>query len=220
MTATTTIVLLWLGFAGSHLLLSSLPVRRRIIARIGEDAFRGLYSLVAFAWFVPLVWVYFAHKHTGPALWNPEVGPALRWLVYLVMGTSLVLLASSFIQPSPAAVLPGAAKARGVLLLTRHPLLMSLALFGLAHLIPNGFASDVAFFGGFLLFVLVGAWHQDQRKLATDPTFREFHASTPFLPFTGRDTLRGLRELPLGAVAAGIGLAVLLRWFHGDLFGG
>src|SRR5499433_1585642 len=72
-----TIGLLWLGFAGSHLVLSSLPVRQRLIARIGENAFRGLYSLVAFAYFIPLVWIYFRHKHAGSTLWTLPMGPGL-----------------------------------------------------------------------------------------------------------------------------------------------
>src|SRR5439155_15777635 len=44
---TAQIVLLWLGFAGTHLVFSSLPVRQRIVARVGEGPFQGLYSLVA-----------------------------------------------------------------------------------------------------------------------------------------------------------------------------
>ena len=65
MSPLTTIVLLWLGFAGSHLLLSTLPVRRRLVTRMGEQPFRGLYSLVAFAFFVPLVLTYFTHTSTA-----------------------------------------------------------------------------------------------------------------------------------------------------------
>ena len=217
---TLTIVLLWAGFAASHMVLSSLPIRQRIIAGIGENAFRGLYSLVAFAFFVPLVMIYFRHKHSGPALWNLPLGDGLRWVVYLGMGVAFILLAASVVQTSPAAVVPGSSTPRGVLRLTRHPLLMAFALFGLVHLIPNGFASDVAFFGGFVAFVLIGAWHQDQRKLVTNPGFPAFYAATPFIPFTGRDTLQGLRELPPLVVVAGIGLAIVVRYFHPSWFGG
>jgi uncharacterized membrane protein len=148
------------------------------------------------------------------------MGDGLRWLVYFTMGTAFVLLAASVVQTSPAAVVPGKATPRGVLLITRHPLLWSLALFGIAHVIPNGFASDVAFFGGFFLFVLVGARHQDQRKLATNPDYRAFHEATPFVPFTGSQTLRGLRELPPLAVVAGIVAACIVRYYHTSWFNG
>jgi uncharacterized membrane protein len=187
---------------------------------MGEQPFRGLYSLFAFAFFIPLVWIYFANKHAGPLLWAAPVGPALRWIVYAGMALAFVLLVGSFVQPSPASMVPGDPTPRGVLRITRHPLLMSLAVFGLVHLLPNSHASDVAFFGGFVLFPLVGAWHQDQRKLATVPEYRAFHAQTPFLPFLGANTLRGVREMPLTVLATAGLLAITIRWFHGSLFGG
>lgn len=66
---------------------------------------------------------------------------------------------------------------------------------------------------------LVGAWHQDARKLASgDPAFRAFHAGTPFLLFTGRETLRGLREFPPLAIGAGLLLGLGARWLHGSLW--
>lgn len=220
MAPTTTILLLWLGFAATHLILSALPVRQPLIEMIGDNAFRGLYSVIALAWFVPLVWVYFRNKHAGPALWNLQLGDGVRWLMYLGMGVAFVLLISAFIQPSANSMAPSDGKARGVLHITRHPLLMSFALFGLLHLIPNGFLSDVIFFGGFAVFVAVGAWHQDQRKLATKPGYRDFYEATPFFPFTGTHTLQGLRELSPLAVAIGVALTVVVRTYHSSWFGG
>ncbi|HLK12931.1 MAG TPA: NnrU family protein [Candidatus Binatia bacterium] len=215
------IALLWAGFAATHMGLSSLPVRRRLVGALGEWPFRGLYSLVALAFFVPLVRVYFAHKHAGPWLWDLPRGPALRAVVYAGMGLAFVLAVASQLRPSPAAVVPGDPTPRGVYRITRHPLLMGLAVFGLVHLLPNGSLADVAFFGGFVAFSLVGAWHQDARKLALDvPGFPAFVAETPFLPFTGRETGRGLRELSLLALLLGLAAAVTVRWFHTRWFGG
>jgi uncharacterized membrane protein len=221
MSPTDQVLCWWLAFAATHLVLSSLPVRQPLVARLGEQAFRGLYSLVAFATFIPLVWTYAHGKHTGPLLWAIPMTPVLRWLVYTGMGLALVLLVASFAQPSPAAVRPGKAAPKGVLRVTRHPLMMAFALFGLVHLIPNGFASDVVFFGGFPVFALLGAWHQDQRKLALDPGgYQAFHATTPFLPFTGRDTIAGLREMSPIVIGVGIAATVIVRYFHTAWFGG
>ena len=64
------IVCLWIAFAATHLGLSSLRLRPRLIAALGELGYQGVYSLVALATFVPLVAVYFDHKHTGPLLWD------------------------------------------------------------------------------------------------------------------------------------------------------
>ena len=79
MSPAATVALLWLGFAGTHIGLSSVSVRRALVDRLGERPFQGVYTLVAFAFFVPLVWTFFAHKHAGRWLWLVERGPALRW---------------------------------------------------------------------------------------------------------------------------------------------
>ena len=98
--------------------------------------------------------------------------------------------------------------------------MMGLALAGLAHLLPNGCATDVAFFGGFLLFALIGAAHQDRRKLADgDERFRRFYDATPFFPFTGRARLGNLANL-LPAAAVGVAAACIVRYFHASWFGG
>ncbi len=214
------ITLLWIGFAGSHLLLSSVRWRPRLVARLGAPAFLGVYSLVAFAFFGPLVAVYQAHRHEGPALFAPGVDGALRWMLYLGMGTAFVMIVSSLLSPGPAAIRPGSLEPRGIYRITRHPQNMGLALFGALHAIANPFASDLAFFGGFVVFGVLGSWHQDLRKRISGPAgFEAFVAATPFFPFTGRDTLRGLRELSPLATGIGVAVTVLLRMFHGRLFG-
>jgi len=220
MSPTLTIVLLWLAFGGSHVALSSLGVRRRIIAAIGEVPFRALYSVVAFALFIPLVGTYFANKHAGRLLWTLPHDAALLWTVYLGMGLAFVLAVAGFVRPSPGFIVPGRAEPRRVHLITRHPLMMSVATLGLVHLLPNGSTADVAFFGGLALFAVVGSADQDRRKLAMGvPGFREFYEATPFFPFTGRSTLRGVRELFPTVAAVGIAATIVVRYFHGSLFG-
>ncbi len=222
MSATVTIVLLWIGFAGTHLGLSSLAVRQAVIGRVGGDrAFQGLYSLVAFGFFIPLVTTYFRNKHSGAWLWMLPRGGALHAVMYLGMSVAFILLVASLVRRSPALVVPGDPTPAGVYRITRHPMFMAFALFALMHLLPNGSTADVAFFGGFVIFSLVGAWHQDRRKLALDaPGFRHFHKSTPFIPFTGADTARGLRELSPLVIGLGLLATVVVRFFHASWFGG
>ncbi len=213
------VALLWLAFAGTHLGLASLRVEPRLSAHIGRQGYLRLYSLVALALFVPLCWVYFANRHAGEWLWVVPATGLLRGVLYAVLLLAFVLIAAALLRPSPAALVPGDATPGGVYLLTRHPMMMGLSLLGLAHLVPNGAASDVAFFGGLTLFPLVGAWHQDRRKLAAgDARFRAFHAATPFLLGTGRETLRGLRGLPPAAVLGGLAAGLGARWLHGSLW--
>lgn len=214
MSPTVSILLLWIAFTATHLGLASTRVEPKLRARLGDGGFLGLYSLVALVIFVPLMTIYFGNRHAGPWLWVIPVGPVLRALLYLGMTLGLVLVAGSLLRPSPASIVPGGtAEVRGVYRVTRHPLVLGLAIVWALHLIPNASTADVAFFGGFLAFSLAGAWHQDARKLASgDATFRAFHAATAFLPF-GRG-FGGLTELPLLAIAIGVVASLFARWLH------
>lgn len=221
MAATIVVLILWLGFAGSHLVLSSTQVRALLVERFGEDRFRLLYSLLALAFFIPLVWVYFTHKHAGAWCWGTPRGALMVWTADFGMAVAFVLLVASLARPSPAGIVPGDPIANGVYRITRHPMFMAFAVFGLMHLLVNGSAADIVFFGGFVVFALVGGWHQDQRKLAGgDARFSAFHAATPFIPFTGSGTLQGIKELHPAVLAAGIVLTVIVRYFHAAWFGG
>ena len=215
------IAALWLAFAGSHMVLSSRGLRPRIVAALGDELrFQGLYSLIALAIFVPLVAIYFRHKHEGPYLGSLAGVPGLRWLMFAGMGAAFALLVASLVRPSPASVVPGKTEVRGVYHITRHPLLMSLGMFGVLHLCVAAVnATELAFFAGFPLFVVVGARHQDRRKLASNPDFKRFYEATPFVPFSRPSgVVTAVREQPI-PIPIGISLAAVVRWFHPALFG-
>lgn len=221
---TATIVLLWLAFAISHMALSSVTLRPRVVGVLGERGFQGVYSLIALGLFIPLVWVYFDHKHEGPMLWAISPSEGLRWLMNIGMGLAFVLLIAGLMNASPASMIAsagdGPAEPSGIQFITRHAVFMAAGLFGLLHLILNGFATDIAFFAGFPLFALVGSIHQDQRKLETQPErYKAFHDATPLIPFTGNQTLRGLRDLSKLGLVIGIAVTVLVRYFHSAWFG-
>jgi uncharacterized membrane protein len=216
------IALLWLVFAGTHMTLSSLRLRPRLVAALTERGFLGVYSLVAFATFVPLWWLYFASRHAGPHLFHLGALPGVRGLAYLLMGAALALLVAGIVRPSPASVTPAAPEPGGVQRITRHPVFMAFGVFGVAHLLAASVnLAELAFFAGFPVFAWIGSRHQDARKLATGgEAFRRFHAATPFLPFSRpAAVIPALREdaLPIGA---GVLAAVVIRWFHPQLFGG
>lgn len=207
---------LWMLFAATHMALSSQRLRPRLVARLGARGFQGAYSLLALAIFVPLVWSYYAHKHAGPYLWDLAKLPGVRWVGTAAMGAAIVLVVAGLVQPSPASMRPGKPVVRGVARITRHPLLMGLGLWGVAHLLLAMVnASELAFFGGFPIFAVVGCDHQDKRKLATlGESYRAYVAATPFLPFSSLSFARGLVEMPMPiAVAAGIALAWTLRQY-------
>lgn len=220
MTPAAQVASLWLAFAGTHLLLASRRVEPALVARLGRQGYLGLYSLIALATFVPLCWVYFTNRHAGEWLWVMPATGVLRVLLYAGLLFAFVLIAASLLRPSPAAIVPGDVRPGGVYLLTRHPMMTGFALIGALHLVTNAAASDVAFFGGLAVFPLIGARHQDQRKLATrGPDFRRFYDATPWLPFARpAGVLAALREQPI-PIAVGVALTVVVRWFHPALFG-
>ncbi len=214
------VTLLWVAFAATHIGLSSDLVRPKLARLLGKLGFLVAYSIVALAIFVPLVRIYFEGRQLGPWVLPVERGTVLLWVNYGIMGTAFVFLVAAFVRRSPAAVVPGDVTPRGIYRITRHPLMMAIALFGLGHLLQNGRTTDLAFFGGLAGFALLGSWHQDRRKLESgDPAFQHFYDETPFFPFTGRSTMRGLRELPGWIVLVGIAVTVGIRWFHASWFG-
>ena len=219
--AAAVIAALWVAFGGTHMLLSSMRFRPRLVQAWGGARFQGIYSLIALAIFVPLVWVYFTHKHTGPLLWYTGGEPAIRFIVYFAMGVALVLMVAGGSQVARSGTGASVGPVRGVLRITRHPTFMGAGLFGLMHLLGAAVnTSELAFFGGFPVFALLGCWHQDQRRLTSrGEEFQLLYAATSFLPFTGRGALRGVLEMPT-AVALGVGLTVLIRVYHATLFGG
>lgn len=215
MSTAVALSLLWLGFIGTHIALADDKVEPGLRARLTDQGFLGVYSLVAFAFFVPLVWIYWTNRHAGEWLWVVSLGPVARGLLYATMTFALGLLVAGSVRPTPASVAPGEASVEGATRITRHPVVMGIGLLMGLHVIPNGNTADLAFFGGFVALGLVGAWHQDKRKLAYgDPAFLEFHAATAFLPFAGKGSLRGLAEIPVWVWAVSLLAMLGMRWLH------
>jgi uncharacterized membrane protein len=221
MITVTIIFALWVVFALTHVVLSSNPLRPRAVRLFGERLFQGLYSLVAFAIFVPLVMVYSGNKDAGPLLWLIEPNLVIDIITRVGNTIAVMLVVAGLFRPSPTGVTgTPSRKPRGVQRITRHPLFMGVVLWALMHLLVNGFASDVVFYGGFVLFGLLGSWHQDYRQKALpDGAYAKFCEQSPFLPFTGGGVYKGLREIGVIPIVVGLLAAGLLRYFHAGLFG-
>ena len=218
--ATLSIIAPWALFLGTHMGLSSLRLRPKLVSLLGAGGFTAGYSIVALATFIPLVLVYGQNKHVGAYLWYGSPFEAARPLMALGMVLALSLCVGAFMNPSPSSIAPGGGKVRGVLRISRHPLFMGVALIGILHLaVARVHAADLAFFLGLPIVSLIGGWHQDRRHLATGgEAFADFYASTSFLP-SARGGLQAFREAPL-SLLAGVMLTVGLRVAHPMIFGG
>jgi uncharacterized membrane protein len=219
-------MVLWAAlFVAGHLVLSSASIREAMVGAVGDQPFRGIYSLVALGTLIPLVVVFIHHKHAGPMLWYLRSIAPLRWLTGAMMLAALILLVASFITPNPGALgAPDNPTPRGVLKLTRHPSFVAFAMFGFAHMLMNGWLGDVVFFGTFPVLGIFGGIHQDRRKLhSMGEQYRRFVEQTSFFP--GAALLRGSQRLnvvetPWIAIALGTALTLVLVSFHSRLFGG
>ena len=219
------LLLWWVLFGGSHMLMSAPGWRSKLVARLGEWGFFGVYSLIALITIVPLCMYYGAHKHTGPQLWVTLLPYLIaRDVNVLLMGLAFVLFVSGLAALTPSSILATTApQAYGITRITRHPVFASFFLFGVAHCLVNGALSDIVFFGGFVVLSWLGAWRQDQRKTDELPGYTEFRLSTSFLPFGAIVSQRQpfpRGELRWGAIILGVVVFYLVRTFHPDIFGG
>jgi uncharacterized membrane protein len=220
---TLLVVILWLLFGGTHIVLCAGPVRRPLERRLGE-AFKGLYALISIATIVALFWYYLTHKHAGVQLWGPTL--PTRILAALLMLLALLVLGAGFASPPPSSFASkGPARVHGMMRITRHPVSSAFFIFGLAHCLVLGRGSDLAFFGGWCVFTLLATWHQDARKSAQVPGYSRLRDETSFLPFLavlrGRQRVdRALKELRWIGAAIGLVLFVVLAIFHKTFFGG
>jgi uncharacterized membrane protein len=225
MDATVWIALWAVSFLASHLIISSSAVRARLISTVGDQPYRGIYSLVAAATLGPLIYEFARNKHAGPLLWYLRAVAPIRWLAWILMLTALILFVGSFINPNPAGMAPGGStEPRGILKITRHPSFVAFSLFGIAHMMMNGWAGDVIFFGMFPALGILGGIHQDQRKIRElGDRYREFVAKTSFVPFAALLSGRVQwisDDMPWAAIGAGVVLTVAILALHPTIFGG
>lgn len=213
-----------LFFVGTHIGIGATPLRAELIERVGLGRYRLLYSLVAI---VALVWLVMAYR-AAPylPLWQP--GPIARHLALVGMLPALLLLVTAVMQPNPTAVGqevdPDAPEpARGMLRVTRHPMMWGIAIWAAAHLLANPDLASVVFFGALLVLALGGAAALDYRLTrANRPGWGVFVQRTSFLPFAA--IIEGRQQLiwaEIGwsrLVVALVALVVLLA-AHPWLFG-
>ena len=213
--------LLWLAtaaFLATHF-VSSTPLRGALVAAMGEWPYRGLYSAVAGITLAWMIWAYGQAPRTE-LLWAP-----LRLLPLLVMPFSLILVVTGYWR-NPSMV--GAEKllksdepARGMIRITRHPLMWGIMLWAGAHILARADLNSIVFFGGFLALAAAGTLLMDARK-KKDADFQRFAAVTSHVPFVAIAQGRNRpvwREIGWLRPAIGIALYLVLLAAHPWLFG-
>ena len=171
-------------FVVLHLIPSVPPLRAGLVARMGESPYRGVFSLVAFASLAMVVWGFARAPYESvysPPVWG-------RHAALTLVPLALVLFA--------AANMPTHIRA-----IVRHPMLLGLLLWALAHLAANGDLRSVTLFGTFAGFAVVAA---------VSAVARGRRPATDKAPRLAMDA---------AALVAGLVVAGVLAYFHAALFG-
>ncbi len=210
-------------FIASHLILSSPALRGPLVARLGERAFRGLYSVVALAALVWLIRAYGAAPYV-------ELWPQFAWVRHVplvVMPFAAVLLVCGLTTKSPTAIGGGAPPADnpapGILAVTRHPVLWAIVLWALAHVPPNGDAASLILFGALAMLSLAGMPSIDRkRREALGAAWEPVARTTSVLPFaalaSGGAKLR-FGEIGVWRILGGVALYLALLLLHAPVIG-
>ncbi|HXF66381.1 MAG TPA: NnrU family protein [Burkholderiales bacterium] len=203
--------------------VASTPLRARLVAALGERGYLGLYSAVALA---ALGWMILAYS-SAPyiALWQPG---ALRWLPAALMPLATTLVASGLMARNPALIgqehaLRAAEPARGILRVTRHPVMWGIALWAALHVAARGDLAALVFFGSFLALAAGGTALIDaRRRAALGPVWERYAAATSNVPFAAilsRRNRLAPAEIGCKPLAAGLALYLALLAAHEPLIG-
>jgi uncharacterized membrane protein len=127
-------------------------VRSALLVRLGPLGFKGVYSIASLAGFYLLIVGYGQARLEPVQLWTPPHGMAHATVA--LMWVSMVMLAASQIPRN-------AIKAR-----LRHPMVLGVKVWALAHILANGTLHDVLLFGGFLVWAVLSFRAARQRDRA------------------------------------------------------
>lgn len=127
-------------FLGVHSTAIVVPAWRDARAARSPGAFKGIYSALSLAGFVLLVYGYGLARQSSLVVWTPPT--ATRHIALLLMLPVFPLLFATY--------LPGRIKAA-----VKHPMLLAVKLWALAHLLANGTLVDTILFGAFLAWAVL-----------------------------------------------------------------
>lgn len=115
--------------------------RTGVRARLGENAYKGVYSLLSLAGFGLIVWGFGMARETPVLLWSPP--PGMRHAASLLTLIAFVLLAAAYVPRN------------GIKARLHHPMVLGVKTWALAHLLSTGGLAQLVLFGSFLAWGVV-----------------------------------------------------------------
>lgn len=197
------------AFVGTHFLMSH-PLRAPMVGIFGALGFQVAYSAVSAA---TLAWVYLAFKAAPTA----DLGGSgdVGWIAATALTLpAMVLFAGSVIGnpalPTPLAEAQARAEPRGVLTITRHPMMWGFGLWALSHIILWWSLRSVITALAIGVLALVGAGLQDRKKeILMGEAWAVWESKTSYWP-----RVSGFARAGLIAWLGGLLLFAGLSWLH------
>ena len=158
-------------------------------ARMGEAAWKGVYSLLSLLGFGLIVWGFGLARADTIVLWTPPL--FMRHIASLLLLVAFILLAAAYVPRN------------GIKARLHHPMMIAVKLWAFAHLLTNGRLASVVLSCAFLAWVVLAfraARQRDERDGAV------------YAPGTTTGTL-------VTVVVGVIGWAAFAFWLHRLLIG-
>jgi len=139
-------------FIGAHVFVTRREARADVIARIGEGPYKGVFSVVAAIGLGLIIYGFALYRREGmieiwsPPIWTRHLAIPLMWLAF-------ICLAAAYIQGDIKRVL-------------KHPMLVGVKIWALAHLLANGDLGAMIMFGSLLAWAV---FDRVSLKYRTDP---------------------------------------------------
>ena len=125
-------------FIGAHAFVTMRDRRAVLVAKLGEWPYKGLFSLVSIVGLALIGYGFARYRATGPiAIWSPPGWT--RQIVVVLMWPASIMAAAAYI--------PGNIKRA-----LKHPLLVGVKIWAIAHLCANGDLGGIILFGSVLLW--------------------------------------------------------------------
>ena len=133
------LVLGLLLFLGTHSMrIQGDALHDQLIESVGPARFKAIYALVSLLGFALLVYGFGIARDTPYVLWTPP--PAMKHLAYLLTLIAMVLMAAVYVPRN-------AIKAK-----LHHPMVLSVKVWALSHVLVNGTLAHLVLFGSMLLW--------------------------------------------------------------------
>lgn len=164
-TGWTNYIVAFAVFFASHMVLVRPPVRPLLVRALTPAGFTLCYSVLSLA----ILWWLIVASRDAPYVEIWAWSPWQNWVPLIAMVPFCVILAFGVGVSNPFsfggmrndrfdAARPGLVK------WVRHPVLVALLIWSVAHLVPNGNLAHVILFGAFAVFSLLGMKMIDKRR--------------------------------------------------------